>query len=363
MTTLDDLFDVLDLESAIAYGFVRTQSHPTLPLTIHNYTEMAQFERVWTPVTRQCRGLIADVEGEVIARPFSKVHNHDEPEAPALGLEDFVIVADKVDGSLGIGHPAGDGYAIATRGSFTSEQALHATEVWNTRYADIARPLPGVTPLWEICYPANRIVVDYGALDDLVLLGGIEIDTGEFIAPDLMADAMRWRGPVVETFPYRTFGEALAAEPRAGREGFVIRSARSGESVKYKYAEYVRLHKIVTGMNERVVWEHLGQGGTVDDLAAPLPDEFHPWVRAVAMRLTGERDAIAASAHAAHEWLVDTLPAGWTRKEYAIAAQSHPLRPWLFNILDGRDPRPVIWKTLRPSGAVTMTGGTNEDAA
>jgi RNA ligase len=367
MTHLEDLFDLIDLEQAIAGGFVRTQVHPDLPYTVYGYTELAQFERCWTPVTRQCRGLIAHTEtGEILARPFVKTHNHNEPEAHAFALDEPVEVTDKVDGSLGIGYPLGPnepGFAISTRGSFASEQAIHATEVWRTRYQAATKVPDGITPLWEIVYPTNRIVVDYQGQDDLVLLAGVEIVTGRQIDAQAMADLMNWPGPVVERFPYQRFDEALAAPVRPGREGYVIRSLISNAAVKFKYGEYVYLHKIVTGMNERIVWEHLGNGGDLDELITPLPDEFHPWVRGVADRLRSEQIAIHAAAQIARDELVAALPSEWTRKDYALAAAEYgPLRPYLFNLLDGRDPRPSIWKTLRPSGAVTMTGYT-EDAA
>ena len=62
------------------------------------------------------------------------------------------------------------------------------------------------------------------------------------------------------------------------------------ERVKIKYAEYVRLHRIVTGLNARTVWEVLVTGGDLDELTEPLPDEFHAWVRGVAAELTAQVD-------------------------------------------------------------------------
>ena len=361
MTTLDDLFDLLDLEAAIDSGFVRTQTHPTLPYTIFNYTERTAYENVWTPVTKQCRGLIAHADtGEVIARPFPKFMNYGQDGAHVGAADDAVIVTDKADGSLGILYPTGNGgHAIATRGSFASEQAQHATALYQDRYADIASPARGWTYLFEIVYPQNRIVVDYQGLDDLLLLGAVQIATGYSLPPDAVAG---WPGPRIETFPYATLAEALAAPDRPGREGLVVHYVAANERIKIKQADYVELHKLVTGMNERVVWEHLGNGGDLDTLIAPLPDEFHPWVRSVAERLVDELAEIQASAEAAHAELVAALPDGWTRKDYAIKAAGSPLRPWLFNLLDERDPGPSIWKTLRPSGAVTLTAQT-EDAA
>lgn len=61
-----------------------------------------------------------------VLRPLPKFLNHDQPEAPVIALDEPVVVTDKADGSLGIIYPTPDGPAVATRGSFASDQALHA---------------------------------------------------------------------------------------------------------------------------------------------------------------------------------------------------------------------------------------------
>lgn len=361
---LSDLFAEGDLQKAIDDGYVRTQTHPTLPYVIFNYTELAQFARHWTPVTRQCRGLIVNVSSrEVLARPFPKVHNYNEPDAPKIALDEPIVATDKVDGSLGISYPIGDGeYAIATRGSFASDQATHATEVWRSRYRDRTSIPDGVTALWEILFPSNRIVIDYGSTDDIILLGGICVASGDFISADDLSEMMSWFGPIAQTFPFKTFGEMLAAPSRENREGFVVRSIPTGATVKFKYEDYVALHKLIFGMNERVVWEHLGEGRPLQELIEPLPDEFHAWLMRVADRLYAEEAQAVTAVEHAYDELLASLPQNWTRKDYALAAMRYDvLWPYLFNLLDGKDPRPGIWKTLRPSGAVTMSS-TEESA-
>lgn len=359
MTTLDDLFDLLDLAEAVETGFVRTQRHPSLPLTIYNYSEKAQYERVWTPVTRMCRGLIADnLTGRVVARPFPKFFNHGEPEAAALDLTGRVVVTDKADGSLGITYPTPGGLSIATRGSFSSGQAVHATMLLRDRYPDW-KPLDGCTALFEIVYPSNRIVVDYGDLDDLILLGFVHIATGRSIAPE---QGWGWPGPVIDTFEYGTFADALAAEPRPGREGLVVHLLDSDQRVKLKQADYVRLHRIVTGLNARTVWEHLRDGGSVVDLIEPLPDEFHQWVKDVANDLRAKGQAILFHAQDVHRTILHSLPEGWTRRDYAEFAKAHDCRALLFKMLDGADVLPLIWRQLDPGPDWRPTTYT-EDAA
>ncbi|SET52023.1 RNA ligase [Nonomuraea wenchangensis] len=358
MTHIWDLFDLEYLEKCIEAGYVRVQEHPTEPLEIYNYTEKTQYEGVWDVVTRTCRGLIVDEQGAIVARPFAKFFNYGDPLAGDLDLSAPAEVIDKMDGSLGILHPTSAGYAVATRGSFTSMQAAHATAVFRARYGDFEPP-PGMTVLFEVVYPENRIVCDYGGADDLFLLGAVDIATGAVVGPDWVSG---WDGPQATVFSVRTLGEALAMPPRPGAEGLVVRMLDSGHMVKLKQADYVALHKVITGLNARGVWELLGAGKSVADICEPLPDEFHQWVKDLAGRLTQEADDLLYDTEQFHDKILGRLPEGWTRKDYALEAAKSTLRPWLFNLLDGKDPRPAIWRTLRPSGDMRPVT-FSEDAA
>lgn len=319
------------------------------PLAILNYTERCQYEKGnWNPVTLACRGLIYNVEtGDVIARPFRKFFNFGQDGSPDMALSAAVRVTDKMDGSLGILYPVGipfDGhhqYAIATRGSFESLQATHATLTLWRKYPGY-RPPPGVTVLFEIVYPGNRIVLDYGEQDDLVCLGGVEIETGRSI------DVPDWPGPHVEVFPYKTLDDALCADPRKNAEGLVIHFLRTDERVKLKQEDYVALHRIVTGLNERTVWEHLSQRKQLKDLLENLPDEFQQWVMEVAGDLFILFNHVVIQVEAAYKNLLGSLPEGWTRKDFALKAKKSPLAGYLFAKLDGKEINQMVWKEIRP---------------
>lgn len=328
---------------------------------ILNYSDAA----MWTPgawdsnAVRQCRGLIVDERDAIVARPWAKFFNHGQSEAGELDLHAPVEVTDKLDGSLGILHFDGvDRPRVATRGSFLSDQAVHATEVLRTRYAEFSWD-SRVTPLVEIIYPENRIVCDYGSLDDLVLLGGVGIETGVYYGPETMRRWIGWPGPVAQTFEFPTLAEALAAPPRAGAEGMAVRYLTESRIVKIKQEDYVALHRIVTGLSERTVWEAICEGKVITDVLDGLPDELHDWVRDVWAHITTAADMIHADAHEHHEAIVSQLDPAFERRDYAEHAKTRAgLTPYLFNILDGRDPRPAILKTLRPVGdtrALTRT--------
>lgn len=379
---LYDVIDQTELTEALAAGHVREQTHPSEPLSILNYTERCVIvPGAWNPTTLACRGLIYRSDtGEVVARGFAKFFNHGQDGAPVLGMDASVLVTDKKDGSLGIIYPVpSGGYAVATRGSFASEQALHATRVLADRYGDY-KPADEVTTLVEIVYPANRIVLDYGGYDDLILLGGQPLDGGRPVPPASMQATCGWTGPVTETLMVGTFAEVLAMPDRVNAEGFVVYDLTTGALVKLKQADYVELHRIVTNLTARKVHDHLLTGKPLDDFIAPLPDEFHAWTRQVAdgikATVRGQREDLVCTYEdvvgeviTANPWWRDrsqrTTRDG--RKAYAAVATSPKYREhsWaLFALLDDRDIGPELLKRARPEPFITPTGRTyTEDNA
>ncbi|NIL77630.1 RNA ligase [Rhodococcus sp. B10] len=354
MVNIDQLMSPVALQARIDEGMVKVRAHPTLPYRIYNYSELAAYSRTWDDVTLQCRGLIVDDTGEVIARPFPKFFNdaeHDGDRLPQLDLSAPVEVTDKLDGSLGILYPTGQGgYAIATRGSFESDQAKWATQHFTDLYFDVWSPEPGFTYLFEIIYRANRIVVDYD-FEGLVLLAVVDNETGHVGSPHA---GYEWPGRKAERFPYATLGEALRAPVRDNAEGFVVHF-QDGTMVKLKLERYVQLHKIVTGMSEKTVWEHAAAGKPFEDLVLDLPDEFHDWLTKTWLTLQKQHRAIADTARAAFDSIREIAPSG-DRREFAEIAKRHDNTPLLFCLLDGQQDRmnTAIWKTLKPRGDTFM---------
>jgi len=377
VTQLDEVFDLDLFDRMVNERFVRVQYHPTEPLAIANYTETAVFDKAWNGVTLQCRGLIYNTATlEVVARPFRKFFNHSEGAAPAIGLNAPVTVTDKKDGSLGVLYrmPVSGKWAVATRGSFTSEQAARATVLYLMNYEARFEPRPSLTYLFEIIYPQNRIVVDYGRMADLILLGAVDIRTGKSISPGVIQDEQmlgrRWPGPVTETFSYRTYGEALAAAPRPGMEGLVVHDLLTDERVKIKQEDYVTLHRLVTGLTSRRVHEAMLAGIDLDEFIAPLPDEFHDWVRGVAADIdfvvreanrainrqwhrvvaTCEEQSAEGEWPASVSMGMDTGSAltREQRKLFASIAQSETYAWALFARLDGRDYQEKLLNQAEP---------------
>lgn len=128
-------------------GWLYSQHHPSLPLIIWNYSQSTQFEGFWNDITLATRGLVTDESGNVVARPFKKFFNIEEGRfTPTPDYKVF----EKMDGSLGILFYYNDEWIFATRGSFTSDQAIRGRQILNKyKY----RYLPtDTTYLFEIIY-------------------------------------------------------------------------------------------------------------------------------------------------------------------------------------------------------------------
>lgn len=377
-----DLLDQEELAQAIEAKHVREQFHPTEPLAILNYSEACVYDNGWNDTTLNCRGFIYNTtDGSVVARPFSKFFNYGQTGAAEIPLDAAVSVTDKIDGSMGALYrrPSDNKYAIATRGSFTSEQALHATKrlwtlygVWALRFKQNAPD--DETLVYEILYPENRIVLDYQGLDDLVLLGSVDIETGVVDEPHIAKERHGWQGPVTEVFEYRTLAEALSAPPRENVEGYVVRriegrlGAGLGDTIKLKTESYIQLHRLVTGLSERTVWEQIVAGATLQEIIEPLPDEFHDWVREVEHRLRSQvnrrHQQIITSMSRIVDELNDNGGAGIVRKEFALKVKDLPDAWAYFSLMDSKPILPKLWEQAKPDAFLTPSGRTyTEEAA
>jgi RNA ligase len=363
--TLGDLFDPLDLLAAIDAGHVTRKQHPALPLSLYCYTRECQYGHIWTPVTMQCRGLIADDDtGEIVALPFPKIfvtamHGvHDF--APPLPAEPFEVF-EKADGSLIIVFWYDGRWHAASKGSFISEQAQWA-QVWLDG-SDRSGLDPELTYLAEAIYPANRIVCDYGNRADLVLLAAYRPADG---TEELLSTVGPHWAPVGSVI--RSWGldsdvakleELAAASTTLGgdtvggteEEGYVIRFA-SGQRAKIKLSSYLKLHKLFTGTNERTIWEVLASGQDPAVLFDQVPDEFADWARGIADGLRAEHRALVDEATDDYDRVIASLPESFDRKAFALAVQQYQTRPALFMIHDERDTAVSTWawKQLKPRG-------------
>jgi len=333
----------------VSEGLVVGQRHATLPLAIFNYSRTCQYDRLWDEFTLNCRGLILDMQGNVVANPFPKFFNMEELSDEQIPKESFEVF-EKMDGSLGICFFYNDEWHMATRGSFTSEQAIKGRELLN-KYKYKYLPTD-CTYLFEIIYPENRIVVDYGTDEKLVMLAAIQTNSGEeYNIYDWKYDELGFE--LVKRYDVVNDYTKLKGMISNDAEGYVIRF-KSGMRMKIKGDEYVRLHRILTNFSTTDIWELLMNKGDMDEFLERVPDEFDKWVKSTISELKYAFFQISERAGKLHDGFRygkygDVYPEP-TKKEFAefVMKQQDILRPVMFAMWDKKPYDDIIWKLIRP---------------
>jgi RNA ligase len=375
---IDDLLDFELLVHHQIHGLVGKQDHPVLPLRIYNYTNAAQFEPHWGDGTIDyCRGLIVHRDTtDVIARPFKKFHNLNTTSIPETMEENLPFVepsiTKKIDGSLGIYYTYDGFEGIATRGSFTSPQAQWATAWYNKKKAFAVQEgvkikwLEGYTPLFEIVYAENRIVVNYD-FEELVLLALVHNESGVELPWSRLKNLAR-----SESFRLTERVEGIAVHDLKNdnienEEGYVISYPQIGKDplkVKVKMADYVRLHRVVTGMNPRSVWEMLKAGKDMREFESGYPAPFIDWLTKWRVNLETAYTRLWTNAVNSYKNKTTLFPIEGIslserkrlRAEFAryVMIQPKELHNLLFMIYDGKIINDAVWDSIEPRGDATF---------
>jgi len=325
-----------ELDIYVDKGLLKSQTHPTLPLTIYNYTDKVQWENSWDEITLLARGLVVDDNGRITARPFKKFFNLSENRTNVTS--DYEIF-EKLDGSLGILFYYRKQWVFASRGSFTSDQAIKGNEILNN-ICDYSLLNENYTYCFEIIYRENKIVVDYNGIESCILtavfetLSGIEIDLPNVIYPH-----------IVEKFNFDTPLEELHNQISDNEEGYVIRFS-NGERCKIKGSEYFRLHKLMSEISTTIIWESLKDGEDILNLIYDFPDEFFDLVKNYKCELiklfNDTKETILNQYNESMKYYVD-------EKMYALSIVNHEYRHFFFKLKNTKDIDESIWKLIKPT--------------
>jgi RNA ligase len=197
----------------------------------------------------------------------------------------------------------------------------------------------------------NRIVVDYGDYEGLVLLGTFDKNGKEY---DVEMWS-QWGFDVVRRYDGikdYTFLKKMIADTH---EGFVVKFS-NGERIKIKGEEYLRLHKIMTNLSTTAVWEVLSNGGDMENLLKDVPDEFFQKIKEYERTLKYGFYQVSEYCGKAHDRFrygkyndVDPEP---TKKQFAEHVMKNcypPYRPVMFSMWDGKPYDHIIWRIIKPA--------------
>lgn len=336
-------YDLDILNKYVNDGLINVQNHPIYPLRIYNYSRTCQYDNKWDDITRACRGLILDYEGNVIGLPFPKFFNMEELSEQHIPINENFEVSEKMDGSLGIIFHYDNQWHVATRGSFTSDQAIKGKQLLdrlNTKYG----LLPGYTYLAEIIYPENRIVVDYGKAERLVFLTCFN---NEFGTEGNILEMENEGFTIVTTYNGINDFRDLKSKIHESNEGFVIKF-ESGFRMKIKGEEYIRLHRILTNFSTKEIWLHLKDNIDLTSILERIPDEFDNWVKSVVNTLRIEYTTIELDCKQATKEILDCNYKTQRDIAFHVFKFDKKYQSIIFNMLRNMEYDHIIWKLIKP---------------
>lgn len=372
------IIDLNQLRILEQLDFVNVQIHPIYEyISLANYSHKAGISRtVWAeyPLINHCRGLIFNNQtGKILAKPFKKFWNIGEPNAPVIPDNFMEVwgrpeVSIKYDGSMGILYRVNGEVNFATRGSFASEQAIKAKQIWDNKYWRNNPLLSNeLTYIFEIIYPDNKIVVNYKGMEDLVLIGCIHIETGEeesYSFIEVEAGDML-HVPYTNTYTFTSLEKLLTNGVMD--EGYVLFWPKQGVRVKAKKDWYVAAHRARFRLCEKYVWEifleeEIGEGDYIPngpdgmdnftvftELFSVLDEEDQNWL------INMQAEFLTRYFEMSHK-VYDEFHAVeqfYNRKDQALHIQQNlPRDLWgaTFALLDSRDPTSMLKKLLKPQG-------------
>ena len=301
---------------------------------------------------REMRGIIFDLSGNVLRRPFQKFFNLGEREELLLGNIDFDehhVILDKVDGSMVTPLMSLGQLRFATKAGITDMSPAIEAYVDQARahYRSFCEYMIDInhTPIFEYVSRDNRIVLDYKE-QNLILLGIRNNLTGNYIS---------YKQQIIYAYPYyipvvkEVYNSKNSIDDfvryiynEKDIEGVVVRFD-NGHMLKIKTEWYVNIHRAKDAcLHEKRVIEMILDSKTDDVLAFLPPDD--------AKKLSEYSNAFLSGLNERRKDVVDSIKrfkGSITRKEYALEVAPHfnsLLNAIIFKCWDNEM---LVWKTIQ----------------
>lgn len=310
--TLGSTVDAQKFRGFIKSGHISERVHPEdESLKVYSYTPKTQFSGMWTPETLLARGLIlkssktgdfgdSTIHARALGKFFTveqmsegdwtniKLVDDDEnvtiQENAPIDFAAPATVAEKMNGALGVTYIDSKGNAsISTKGSFSSVEAQIGTKILEKydqkKLGDfIEKNMPNSTPLFEIISPDRPHPVDYGDMEDVILLGSVNKSTGRWTPihkDDKIVKEFCFK--TAEEMPATTLGEALATPYKKNTEGMVVTTTSAdGQQKMYKVkpVEYHNLRSAFYKLKKGKVSETVTYVTNDDLMAVEKPEDI-----------------------------------------------------------------------------------------
>lgn len=323
-------------------------------------------------ILRECRGIVFDQDGQIVARPFHKFFNvgeRPETQTSAIDWSDIVSVEPKLDGSMIYFVKGKNGqWYPKTKKSFVSDSAKAVAALDVYQNGSVSRLLDAIgtdnTAIFEYVAPSNQIVVRYD-VPQLVLLGiRNNVDGYYWTTADIheIAKSAGWKSDDIVQPVHLTSGPDLIdvakKYPDLGIEGWVL--VRSdGERYKLKTLKYLQVHRAIAHLEPIHILKAWADG-TIDDVRSLLEmsgmDEQVKKIDIVTKEATQKYDDIVVTVRSIVASFPTEKNAGIFKKA-AFDYAKHPLFSLIMTELRGRSPdyRKVVLENMAKKNNETAT--------
>lgn len=251
-----DIQDVLPaIKDRDGFILIDKGAYSVIDYVIENFPKL---DEPFGDILRECRGItFRNSDGRIVRRPLRKFFNYGQgPDPLKLDLHEPHVILEKVDGSLLSPFLIGDGLLWGTRKGETEVSAM-TTEFLknNPQYEEFSRELceSEWTPCFEFMSRKNRIVIDYGKEDRMVLLAIRDMYTGDYMSYGCMSRIAQANDiEVVKTLDSSYMSmEALSTDVKnmTGIEGYVV-AFDDGIRIKLKCEEYCFAHRVKDSISD-----------------------------------------------------------------------------------------------------------------
>lgn len=304
-------------------------------------------------IRRECRGIVFDLDGNLINRRYHKFFNVNERDETRFEDVDFSkrhVILEKLDGSMVSPCYVNGVIRWMTKMGIT-DTSMEA-EVFvakNPHYAEFADTMmkQGCTPIFEWCSNKNRIVLSYPE-DQLILTAIRHNETGKYVPHHIDAHN-GWNIPVVKSYSYDSANIIDIVRAMEDAEGVVIRF-EDGHMLKVKADWYVLRHKSKDAITrEKNVLDYI-VNERVDDVLPFLQAEDQDRLLQFQDRFwQGINDTVAGY----EKYWNTVIASGLDRKAYAqrwmptIKANDSFAPQYVFGRFDNRDGRAMIVDHIR----------------
>ena len=210
-------------------------------LKVVKYARKVFYDNLWDehPLLRECRGLVLDMDNNIVAHPFTKVDNIGQNNTV---LPEFPFTAvDKVNGFMGTASYHEGEILASTTGSLESDFVSLIEEYLDKSNSAIKQLVLGGTIMFEICSPKDPHIVPEE--EGIYLIGYRNHCDDELVSEELLDTIANlvpeWKRPVHRVVETQEQWNELLETKMEGymliKDGNVVGKLKSSHYLGLKY--------------------------------------------------------------------------------------------------------------------------------